>query len=331
MLKNYDLYLRPILGLLLCCFGLIACGDYGFTVHVIYSEDGRGDVGMNDSSFVSVVKARDAIDATVVQWTPKDYDDAGYLLTSVVAEPLRSPDELIILVGETYDSLVSQVECQFRDRKVLHIEGPDADCSKVQTVDFKTYAASYMAGVAAATASQTGVVAVIGGGLTRDISESVNGFLDGAASAGAIATSTYLSASQNGFNNYDEGYRMATEMFEQDSVDVIFVAAGATGLGVLEASKQGVDRYVIGYDFDLSEYGEEVVLGSVVKALDSVILEGMQNTRDGDFESGHVAIGLEDGSVSFLANENFSLLLGSEYVNAQGDALAAEVQYREEL
>ncbi len=331
MLKTYKLYLQTICGLIICCFALLACGDYGFTVHVIYSENGRGDIGMNDSSFVSVVKARDAIDATVVQWTPKDYDEAGYLLTSVVAEPLRSPDELIILVGETFDSLVSQVECQFRDRKVLHIEGPDADCSKVQTVDFKTYAASYMAGVAAATVSQTGVVSVVGGGLTRDISESVNGFIDGASSAGAVVRSTYLSVSQNGFNNYDEGYRMANEMFEQDGVDVIFVAAGATGLGVVEASKQGIGRYVIGYEFDLTEYGTDVVLGSVVKDLDSVILAGMQNTMSGDFESGHIEPGLEEGTVSFAVNENLSLLVGTSYSDAKSAALLAEAQYREAL
>jgi|MDSW01.1.fsa_nt_gb basic membrane protein A len=331
LLKTYKLYMQTILGLFVCCFGLLACGDYGFTVHVIYSENGRGDVGMNDSSFISVVKARDAIDATVVQWTPKDFDEAGYLLTSVLAEPLRSPDELIILVGETYDSLVSQVECQFRARKVLHIEGLDADCSKVQTVDFKTYAASYMAGVAAANASQTGIVSVVGGALTRDISESVSGFIDGANSAGAIASSTYLSASQNGFNNYDEGYRMATEMFSQDSVDVIFVAAGATGLGVLEAAKQGTDRYVIGYEFDLSESGSNVVLGSVVKDLDSFILDGMQKTMDGDFDSGHLTTGLEEGSVSFSVNENLSGIIGTEHLNVRDTALAAEAQYREAL
>lgn len=331
MLETSKLYVQTIVGLLLCSFGLLACGDYGFTVHVIYSENGRGDVGMNDSSFISVVKARDTMDATVVQWTPQDFDEAGYLLTSVLAEPLRSPNELILLVGETYGSLVSQVECQFRDRKVLHIEGPDADCSKVQTVDFKTYAASYMAGVAAATASQTGIVSVIGGALTRDVGESVSGFIDGASAAGAVVSSTYLAASQNGFNNYDEGYRMATAMFEQDGVDVIFVAAGTTGLGVLEASKQGTDRYVIGYDFELQESGADVVLGSVVKELDAVILDGMQKTMDGGFEAGHIETGVVEGTVSFSVNDNLAGMMGTSYLDSKEAALAAEAQYREAL
>lgn len=322
---------RAFLGALLCGLGLMACGDFGFTVHVLYSENGRGDAGLNDSSFLSIVQARDALDATVVQWTPQDYDEAGYLLTSVLAEPLRSPDELIILVGETYDGLVSQVECQFRDRKVLHLEGADTGCTKVQTVDFVTYSSAYMAGVAAASVSSTKVVAVLGGGLTRDIKEAATGFIDGATSAGALATATYLSSSQNGFNNYDEGYRMANEMFVEDQVDVIFVAAGATGLGVLEAAKQSSNRYIVGFDYNLAQHGAAVVVGSVVKNLDTVVADVMLKTRDGDFEPGHVVTGMSEGSVSFELNSAFSDIVGSAHLNAKDAALASEAQYREGL
>ena len=154
MAERFKPMLSAILSLLILGMALSSCGDFGFTVHVLYGENGRGDRGLNDISFLGVLEGRDALDATVVQWTPLDQDEAGYLLTSVLAEPLRSPDELIILVGEMYNGLVSQVECQFRDRKVLHIEGSDSGCTKVLSVDFLTYAPSYVAGVAAGTAQK---------------------------------------------------------------------------------------------------------------------------------------------------------------------------------
>ena len=61
------------------------------------------------------------------------------------------------------------------------------------------------------------------------------------------------------------------------------------------------------------------------------ILDGMKNTKEGDFESGHLETGLEEGTVSFMVNEDLALLIGTEYSSAQARALAAEAQYREAL
>lgn len=307
---------------------LVSCGDFGFTVHVLYGEQGRGDKGINDSAFMSVLEGRDLLGATLVQWTPKDRDDAGYMLTSVLSDPLRSPNELIILMTDTYDDLVLQVECQFRDRKVLHLEGAETNCSKVLSVNYRMYAPAFLAGVAAVAASTTKTIAVIGGGLTNDVKDAVAGFKDGVEEAGGTAIATYLPPSANGFNNYDEGVRVADELYEEDNVDVIFVAAGATSLGVLEAAKKQSNRYVIGFDYDLSSMGEDVVLGSVVKNLGVKLIDTMTKTDSGSFNGGHKVLGLRDESVKFLVNPSLADLVGTDYQSSEAKALTLELAYQ---
>jgi basic membrane protein A and related proteins len=309
-------------------FVLVSCGDFGFTVHVLYGEQGRGDKGINDAAFRSVLEGRDLLDATLVQWTPKDRDDAGYMLTSVLSDPLRSPNELIILMTDTYDDLVLQVECQFRDRKVLHLEGAETNCSKVLSVNYRMYAPGFLAGVAAVNASATKTIAVIGGGLTSDVKDAAAGFIDGVEEAGGTAIATYLSPSANGFNNYDEGFRVADELYAEDEVDVIFVAAGATSLGVLEAAKKKNDRYVIGFDYDLSSMGENVVLGSVVKNLNFKLIDTMTTTDGGSFNGGHEVVGLRDDSVAFVVNPKMTELVGNSHESFTAKALTLELAYQ---
>ena len=298
-------------------------------MHVFYGAGGRGDRGLNDVGFLGLLDSREQVDVSLVQWSPRDRDEAGYLLTSVLADPLRSPNELIILLTDTYDDLVLQVECQFRDRKVLHLEGADADCPKVRSVDYRAYAPAFMAGVAAVSASSTGKVAILGGGITPDVKEAAAGFLAGVKEAGGEAVAVYLSPSEDGFNNYDEGFRVATELYSRDAVDVIFVVAGATSLGVLEAAKHFDARYVIGFEYDLREDGRDVVLGSVVKNLGPQILETLKVAKAGDFDAGHLVVGLRDESALFQVSPDFESQVGTAYLDVRAMALTLELAYQE--
>jgi basic membrane protein A len=250
------------------------------------------------------------------------------MLTSVLSDPLRSPNELIILMTDTYDDLVLQVECQFRDRKVLHLEGAETNCSKVLSVNYRMYAPAFLAGVAAVAASTTKTIAVIGGGLTNDVKDAAAGFIDGVEEAGGTVIATYLAPSANGFNNYDEGFRVADELYEEDSVDVIFVAAGATSLGVLEAAKKQNNRYVIGFDHDLSSMGEDVVLGSVVKNVEVKLHDTMKMVDSGSFNGGHEVLGLRDDSVGFVVNPSLAELVGTSYQSFEAKALTLEQAYQ---
>ena len=190
------------------------------------------------------------------------------------------------------------------------------------------YAPAFLAGVAAVEASTTKTVAVIGGGLTSDVKDAAAGFIDGVEEAGGTVIATYLPPSADGFNNFDGGFLVADELYEEDNVDVIFVAAGATSLGVLEAAKKQSNRYVIGFDYDLSSMGQDVVLGSVVKNVGVKLIETMTTTDSGSFNGGHEVIGLRDESVAFIVNPGLADLVGTGYLDSQAKALTLELAYQ---
>ncbi|MEC9465937.1 MAG: BMP family ABC transporter substrate-binding protein [Myxococcota bacterium] len=311
---------------------LCGCGDLTPTLHVFYAEGGKGDRGINDSAYLGALDAHEEASTRLVQWSPRDKDEAGIFFTEVLADSATAGDELLVLVSDTYSSLVSQVQCQFRTRLVLHLDGASSSCDKVRSVDYKVFAASYLAGVLAAQASETGRVAAIGGVANDEVIEAVSGFSAGVESQGAEVVKSYLPAFADGFNNYDEGYRVASVLQLDDEVDVIYAVAGATSLGILEAVKDGMaasgeQRYFIGHDYDHSPFGGNVVLASVIKRVEVEIVDAMNAVNAGSFTSGHVQVGIEEGHVEVVLNPSF-VALGGSFRNALATAVQAETAYR---
>ena len=314
----------------LVCTG---CGELTTTLHVFYAEGGKGDRGLNDSTFVGALDAHEKADAHLVQWSPRDKDEAGIFFTEVLADSAMAGDELLVLVSDTYSSLVSQVQCQFRTRKVLHLDGASSSCDKVRSVDYKTFAASYLAGLVAAGASRSGKVAAIGGVANDEVIEAIAGFSAGVEAGGVEVLRSYLPAFSDGFNNYDEGYRIATVLLQDKGVDVIYSVAGATSLGVLEAVKDvmtttGEQCYFVGHEYDHAPFGKDVVLASVSKRVEIEIVRSMNLVNSGKFEPGHVEVGLDEGEVDVVVNGAFSAFVGN-FRSAQAEAIEAENQYRE--
>ena len=133
-----------------------------------------------------------------------------------------------------------------------------ATAPNVTSIAFAVNEGSYLAGAAAAWSSQTGVVGFIGGVDMDRIWQFEAGF---AAGARAIdpnirILTTYLANPPDyaeGFLAPAAGEQAATQMYRAGA-DVIFAAAGTSGLGVFEAavdlSEPGRHLWAIGVDSD---------------------------------------------------------------------------------
>jgi basic membrane lipoprotein Med (substrate-binding protein (PBP1-ABC) superfamily) len=176
---------------------------------------------------------------------------------------------------------------------------------------------AYLAGAAAALTSRTGVVGFVGGVRGELIGRFEAGFTAGARSVrpDVDVLVEYLSRPPDyeGFVDVAGGERAATAMYGRGA-DVVFAAAGQSGLGVFEAAADlsgGAHGHLwaIGVDSDQHEsvYGllgaveperwQRHILTSVIKAQDETVYGLLQDADEGRLESGPREVGLADGAV----------------------------------
>ena len=86
-------------------------------------------------------------------------------------------------------------------------------------------------------------------------------------------------------------------------------------------------RYLVGYEFDHTSFGENVVLASDVKFVNAEITRAMTQVTEGEFENGHFMTGLENGDVDVVMNPGFASTYGGEYRNSKAAAILGESQF----
>ncbi len=200
------------------------------------------------------------------------------------------------------------------------------------TVNFAVEEGSFLVGAAAALESRSGKVGYIGANSSPHIDVFRAGFEQGAATVDADVevVSRLIRPAVDGEPRYD-GYenaamakQIATEMYRDDGVDVIFVAAGDSGRGVAEAADElstpARKLWMIGVDndqlFDLPESQREHVLTSMVKRFDAGVAAAVAAHADESLAPGQLSLGLADDAVGyttsggFLDNETVSALEG---------------------
>ena len=113
-------------------------------------------------------------------------------------------------------------------------------------------------------------------------------------------------------------------LFRSDrGADVIFVAAGATNLGVLQAAHDA-GKLAIGADADQNGIQPGSVLTSMVKRVDVAVYEALKSARAGRFRAGLVTLGLKEGGVDW-ALDSYNRALVSPAVEARIEEAKAAI------
>ena len=161
-----------------------------------------------------------------------------------------------------------------------------------------------MAGVLAASLSESGVIGVVGG--REDVPpvvKLVNGYEVGAKSVNPDIT--VLKIYNESFTAPDKGASDA-QQFIGEGADVIFGAGGQTGSGgVSAAASQGVwgigvdqDEYFSTFDGGAAP-GAEYLASSAVKRVDLGVFVQIVNALKGEFEGGIFALTAENGGITY--------------------------------
>ena len=162
----------------------------------------------------------------------------------------------------------------------------------------------YLAGVMAASLSESGIIGVVGGlESVPPVVKLVNGYEAGAKSVNPDIT--VLKIYNDSFYTPDKGASDANQ-FIGEGADVIFGAGGPTGSGgVSAATAQGVwgigvdqDEYFTTFDGG-SAPGADKLATSAIKRVDYGVFAQILNVLEGDFKGGIFILTAENGGIGY--------------------------------
>jgi basic membrane protein A len=196
-----------------------------------------------------------------------------------------------------------------------------------ESLIFNEAQAGYLAGILAASISQTGAVAAIGGsGTIPPVVNYARGFENGAKSVNPDVTVdiSYISDDLTvAFNDPTAGKTFAEQFLQQnDDVDVMFQIAGKTGNGVLQAVQEA-DIYGIGVDVDQwlsTPDSAECIVTSAEKKLTKAVSDAIVAVGGGEARSSNVFYGADNEGIGLAPFYQFEDLIDADIQAAIDDA-----------
>jgi basic membrane protein A and related proteins len=240
----------------------------------------------------------------------RDFADKGY-----------SP---IIAAGFAQAAAVEKVAKEYPETKFAIVDMV-VDLPNVESIVFNEHEGSYLVGVMAAMASKSGTVSFVGGMDIPLIRKFACGYAQGVKATKADAKVIQNMTGDTGaaWNDPVKGGEITKGQMSQGS-DVVYAAAGATGLGVLKAAAEG-GALSIGVDANQNYLYPGKVLTSMLKRVDVAVYNVMKAGKDGTFKGGVAnlqALGLAQDGVGYAMDDNNKTLVSADMAAAVEKAKA---------
>jgi basic membrane protein A len=237
----------------------------------------------------------------------------------------RRGASVVVAVGFNNRSAVETVAKEFPNVKFTLIDSV-VDLPNVQSIVFREHEGSFLVGMAAALASKTGKVGFVGGMDIPLIRKFYKGYEEGAK---YVKASTEVFMNMTGttpaaFNDPTRGAELARGQFDRGA-DVVYAAAGATGLGVYQAAKDA-RRLAIGVDSNQNHLHPGTMLTSMIKRVDVAVYNSMIQARQGTWKAGVSVLGLKEEGVGWSVDEHNRALVTADMekkINEAREAIIA--------
>lgn len=226
----------------------------------------------------------------------------------------------IVMAGFSQATPLSVVAPDYPDTTFVIIDGV-VDAPNVRSVIFSEHEGSYLVGMLAAMASESGVVSFVGGMDIPLISRFACGYAQGVVAVNPDATVIANMTGTTGaaWNDPVRGGELTRGQIAQGS-DVVYAAAGGTGLGVLQvAADEGI--FSIGVDSNQNYLHPGSVLTSMLKRVDVAVHDAF--TTGPEVATGVHVFGLAEDGVGYALDDNNAALITAEMQAAVEAARAA--------
>jgi basic membrane protein A len=270
------------------------------SVAVVFGRGGLGDESFNDAAFRGLEMANEELGVEFDYAEPQAVAEFEPLLTQFAAQ---GQYDLIVSIGFEQGDALGAVAQEFPDQNFAIIDTV-VDQPNVASYTYAEQERGFLMGAAAALVTQNdayemtndaGQVAVIGGVQSPLIDANIAGYI-----AGAKYINEDVSVAHGYVGSWADparGKEIAISMIE-NGADVVWGAAGRSGLGVLDAAmERGV--YGIGADSDQGSVAPGHVLTNGMKFVDETMFIAIETTLAGDFEGGVNTLGVEEGALGY--------------------------------
>lgn len=206
--------------------------------------------------------------------------------------------DLAVAVGFLLADAVAEVSSQYPDKyfAVIDTEVPG---DNVVSYLFREQEGAFLAGVLAASMTQSNIIGFVGGIRIPPVMRYEVGYRAGAMSINPDIEITISYADD--FEDPNLGKELSLAQFNQGA-DIVHAAAGRTGIGAFDAAAEmGEGFYVIAADQDQSELGAEIQLAAVIKGIDTAVYDSIEDVANGTFEPVVHNLGIADNGVGLGA------------------------------
>jgi basic membrane protein A len=220
----------------------------------------------------------------------------------------------IIAIGFSQAAAVEKVAKEFPNSH-FGIVDMVVDLPNVRSILFKEHEGSYLVGIMAAMASTSKKVGFVGGMDIPLISRFACGYAGGAKAAGATDVFANMTGTTPAaWGDPVRGGELTKAQFAQGA-DVVFHAAGGTGIGVLQAA---ADEGKLGIGVDSNQNGMQPghVLTSMLKRVDIAVMDAFMDVKENDWSAGFSVLGLAEGGVGYAMDDNNKDLVSAEMLVA---------------
>jgi basic membrane protein A and related proteins len=215
----------------------------------------------------------------------------------------KSGNDPIVVVGFTWADALKKVAAEYPKTDFAIIDMV-VKAPNVESVVFKEQEGSYLAGVMAAMAAKSGVVGFVGGMDIPLIHKFACGYVGGVKSVNPNdkVLQAYTGTDPSAWNDPVKGGEIAKSQISQGA-DVIYHAAGGTGVGVLQAA---ADAGKLGIGVDSNQNGLQPghVLTSMMKRVDVAVYNIFDSVKEGKFKANIEDLGLKEHGVDVAMDEN---------------------------
>ncbi len=234
--------------------------------------------------------------------------------------------DLIIGIGFAQTPIIESVAKDYPNIRFAVVDGVSS-LPNVASLVFKEHEGSYLVGTMAAKTSKTGTIGFLGGmdiGLIHRFKE---GYEEGARSVNPNirVIPNYVGVTDAAWNNPGKGKEIALAQISKGA-DVIFTAAGNSGLGAFDAVEQAgkqngrATHYVIGVDANQNMVKPGFVLTSMVKRVDNAVYSIIEDVVNQRFKAGFHVYGLSEDGVGYAMDENNKDLVTPEMLQVAEEA-----------
>ena len=270
-------------------------------IGVIYDSGGKFDKSFNELAFRTAERVQNELG-----WEMVEFEAAN---STQIEQGMRKVADrgatLIVAMGFAQADAVAAIAPAYPDINFVAVDvcWVDDPAGNIYQACYLEHEGSFLVGMIAAMASKSGTIGFVGGMDIPLIRKFQGGYEQGAlhVNPNIEILANMTGTTPEAWNNPTKGAELTKAQID-GGADVVYQAAGGTGIGVLQAAADA-GIYGIGVDTNQNWMHPGSMLTSMLKRLDLTIFAQAEKTVAGTFESGIHFLGLADGMVGYAIED----------------------------